>query len=166
MIKDDHDNPFSLDQRIELYWNATYKNKYETELPAGESNYLLVGQNNKSLYIKPFKFGHNMPEFFDYSGNPLAHLKISANNAIDPQVREDAEKKYAKEGTAHIGDILKDEAIEKATQKTENKISDIALARFDKATLAAKSTPYSANILNDIYTQDPEIIKQLKHKKL
>lgn len=170
MIKDDHDEWFSTNESLELYWEISYNNKYKTELPKSDDNYLLVGQNDKTLYIKPFEYGYNMPEFFDYEGNPLAYMQISTNNAIDPQVKKDIENEHAEEILLNGVSILKDEIVDKSFDKiakySEQKIRQIALARFDKASLAIQNTPYSPNLLNDFYTHDPLILEQLKNKKV
>ncbi len=130
MVKDDHDNSFSSNQSLELYWEVSYNNKYKTELPLNDKNYLLVGQNDRTLYIKPFESGHNMPEFFDYDGNPLAYMQISTNNAIDPQLKNEVEKEHANQVLAHAGGILKDKAVEGIANYSGDKISEIALARL------------------------------------
>lgn len=39
MIADDHDNAFSLDQTLELYWEVSY-GKRKKELPLNDENYL------------------------------------------------------------------------------------------------------------------------------
>ncbi|WP_282057139.1 hypothetical protein [Maribacter luteus] len=161
LIADDKNFLGFSNERIELYWELTYNNKYKTRLPKSTEHYLLVGQNDRSLYIKPFSNGHNMPEFFDYDGNPLAHFQLNQNKNIVPELED--EVKNQKAVLNQIGSIIKDQAIEYGPKYINKKMSSIALARFERATFTAKKTPYSPNILNDIYTQDPKIIKQLKH---
>ncbi|WP_417236997.1 hypothetical protein [Bizionia paragorgiae] len=77
MIKDDHDNPFSLNESLELYWEVNYNNKYKTELPKDDDNYLLVGQNNKTLYIKTPAPNHNLPEFISNDGDPMLLMEFA-----------------------------------------------------------------------------------------
>ena len=161
LIADDKNFLGFSNEQIELYWEVTYENKYKTELPHKKEHYLLVEQNDRSLYIKPFKDGYHMPEFFDYDGNPLAHFQLDKNKSIDPQFEDETQNQ--KEVLEHMGGIIKDQAIGSTTEFLEKKISSVALARFDKATFAAQNTPYSPNIFNDIYTQDPKIIEELKH---
>ena len=162
LIADDKNFLGFSNEKIELYWEVTFQHKYKTKLPKTTENYLLVGQNDRSLYIKPFAYGHNIPEFFDYDGNPLAHLRVEKNNNIDPQLSNNAENEQANEIKDHALGISRDQVIAAGTEYVDKKISSIALARFEKATLAATKTPYSPNLLNDIYTQDPNIIEQLK----
>lgn len=77
MIKDDHDNAFSLNESLELYWEVSYNNKYKTELPKDDDNYLLVGQNNKTLYIKTPAPNHNLPEFISNDGEPMLLMEFA-----------------------------------------------------------------------------------------
>ncbi|WP_417237137.1 hypothetical protein [Bizionia paragorgiae] len=63
-------------------------------------------------------------------------------------------------------DYFKGEIADKITDYSTEKISNIALARFNKANFIANNAPFSTNVLNDYYTYDPKIIEQLKDKKM
>ena len=87
MIKDDHDNAFSLNESLELYWEVSYNSKYKTELPKDDNNYLLVGQNDRTLYIKTPAPNHNLPEFISNNGDPMLLMEF-AKGFVKGEVKE------------------------------------------------------------------------------
>ncbi|WP_438710794.1 hypothetical protein ACSTS3_19165 [Aquimarina muelleri] len=72
VIADDHDDAFSLDQNIELYWRVRYVTdkgpKVKKILPQKKEDYLRVGYNDRDLYIKPAVDGSSLPEYYDKNG--------------------------------------------------------------------------------------------------
>jgi hypothetical protein len=72
---------------------------------------------------------------------------------------------FKDEITGPIKKKIKGEIADKITDYSTEKISNIALARFNKANFIANNAPFSTNVLNDYYTYDPKIIEQLKDKK-
>ncbi len=111
MIKDDHEEWFSLNESLELYWEVSYKGKYKTELPNKEDNYLLVGQNDRTLYIKTPSFNHNLPEFFSNNGDPMILMEFG--------------KGFGK-------GKIKEKILDVATQQAEKSIRKIAFTKLEK----------------------------------
>jgi len=110
MIKDDSDNAFSLDSKLELYWEASYGRR-KKELPTNDDNFLLVGYNNKTLYFKTPTETHNLPEFISYKGDPMFLMEFGKGFA---------KNKVISEGLNTLGD------------KAKTQISKIAFAKMEK----------------------------------
>lgn len=70
MIKDDSDELGNLDSTLELYWEIEY-GKYKKALPAEDEDYLKVGFNDRTLFIRPATKEYPLPELLTYNGEVL-----------------------------------------------------------------------------------------------
>ncbi len=74
VLKDDSNDPFNLDYKMELYWDVSYKTSsvsISKELPGDKNDCLRVAQD-RNLYFKPMADKENgLPEIYDSEGNMI-----------------------------------------------------------------------------------------------
>jgi len=160
-VHDDHDDKFSLDQTIELYWKVTYENKKTgkkivQELPYKKDNYLRVGHNNQSLFFKPPVGGHHLPEFLHHDGSPLVFLKNSATKIIGNRIKAKSEAKDRIVGEIH--------------KKIEETVNEIVLAKLEKGNNAMNTGKVYTNPTAKLYdktlfTNEGKLIEDMKIRK-
>lgn len=145
VIKDDHDDPYRTDKYIELYWKVTYRGKEKTlqeDLPAYKDNYLRVSYDNRTLFVKSVDDNINIPEMYSFTGEPMFLLQY-------------AEKRIKGE--------IKKKALNTAKGIASKQIRKIALAKAIRDNRLKNVLPIK-NYLNDYYSNDKNLVNQLKSK--
>ena len=144
MIADDHDNAFSLDQTLELYWEVSY-GKRKKELPQNDENHLKVGYGDKNLFFTtPLASSYNLPELFTDDGSPILMMK------------------FAKDIVANE---LEKAGIKFVEQLAESAITNIVLTKLEKGYLGTnvgKIMQKSKVYTKDLFTNDGTLIKDAK----
>ncbi len=144
MIADDHDNAFSLDQTLELYWEVSY-GKRKKELPLNDENYLRVGYGDRNLFFTtPIASSYNLPELLAADGSPILMMQFAKDMVVG-----ELEKK----------------GVKFVEQLADSAITNIALTKLEKGYLATnagtvmqKSKIYTKNL----FTNDGTLIKDAK----
>lgn len=156
VVKDDHDDKFSFDRDIELYWKVSYTNKngYKTKttLPKKKDDYLRVGHSTRTLYIKTPVAGHNLPEFIAYDGSPMLLMEM----AMVP--------------TGQVKNMIKDKVFDALDNKIDKTISNIAFVKLEKGNLVTNKGNVKLNetakiYTKDVYTNDGNLLKEVKQRK-
>ncbi|MBL4560885.1 MAG: hypothetical protein JKX79_07850 [Labilibaculum sp.] len=143
VVKDDIEKFANLDKKIELYWEVKYGDKLNEKVRSE----LKVGFSDRTLYFKSPIDGHNLPELISYDGSPLLLMKL-AGSKIKGEVKN------------KIGGLV--------SKAIDDTISDIALAKMEKGSLATTSgqvyTKNSQIYSRDIYTNDGKLLKDVKQR--
>jgi len=146
---------------MELYWQISFNDRYQCILPKNTDDYLRVGFNSRTLYVREANPDFNLPELYSFDGEPIALLEF-VKAKVKSEVEEYLEEKH---GISNPLDIdIKEEVRKSVTKWGKTTTRKIALAKAIRDNRLEDAIPYSKNFENDYYTNDPNIVKELRNK--